>query len=231
MATYYLKKLLGGAANGLDVPANWKDGTHVFTFPGEAEVEYSQRPYYSGDDIYYVWVEVSVEHKAFIAMMWWYREMLRTDVIQEQKNMLQESMTSAQAYTNIIMVVGYAALFTLWTQTKGTLTAASTLSAGILIAVSALFFVGWEVFGMVVRSKINIALAKAVSDPFEYERRMMNFRDDQQAFARRFYPIWAVVVSIAVVFAIAGFIVLLSGMLHGTWIEFLKVSMKLASPH
>jgi hypothetical protein len=151
--------------------------------------------------------------------------MYRGSVIDAQKDMLHEAMSAAQNYTNVIMVVGYAALFTMWSQTKGTFTAGTTLATGVFLALSVFAFVGWEVFGMIVRSKTNIAIARAVADPTQFERRMKSYRDDQQVFMRRFAPIWTAVMSFAVLTGVIAFVILLSGLLHGAWLSFLADSI------
>lgn len=227
MAEYFLGKLLDGVGNGLDVPESWGKGEeHEYRLPGTDQVGvYEQRQYFEASDVYYVWVNKETPAGAFFSVMFWHRELYRGSLVETQKDLLHHSMSAAQSYTNVVMVVGYAALFTLWSQTKADFTVGTSLAAGVFLALSVLAFVGWEIFGMVIRSKSNIAVAKAVADPFQFELRMKMYRDNQSTFMRKFVPVWTAVMSFAVATALAAFAILLSGLLHGVWLAFVADSI------
>lgn len=227
MAEIYVPKLLDGVGNGLSVPSRWVDGEQDYQLAGtEHKSTYTLRSYFERDDVYYVWAEKGLGQQAFFTAMFWHRELYRGSLVDAQKDLLHEAMAAAQSYTNVIMVVGYAALFTLWAQTKGNFTMATTLVAGIFLALSVLCFVGWEIFGMIVRSKANIAIGRAVNNPPEFEARMNNFKADQQVFMRRFYPIWIAVIGSAVGTALMGFVIMLCALMHGAWLAFLADSIR-----
>lgn len=65
----------------------------------------------------------------------------------------------AQAYTNAILLAGYAGIFGLWTFAKGTMTGIATNWVVFLAGVSLVLFISWEITQMVWRS---VAAAKFV---------------------------------------------------------------------
>lgn len=231
MAELRLLKLLDGVGNGLDVPKHWQGGqSYEYRLPDSDEVtKYHERQYFHGLDTYYVWVREEVPQKAFFAIMWWHFEMQRGSQVAAQKELLHSSMTTSMQYTNVVMAVGFAAMFTLWAQTKGVLTPATTLWAGILLALSVLLFVVWEISQMVIRSMLNIRIARAVGDIDLFAERMRAVGELQQAVTRRYYLPWVATLAITIAMALAAFVIMLSGMLHGAWLEFLAASLKQAA--
>lgn len=218
---YTLTRLLGGIANGKDVPGDW-ELISEWDEPGtERKSIYEKRHFYHGGDRFTVWVAVEVPEPDFQAIMQWHREMYRGDLVAAQKDMLQESMSAATSYTNVIMVAGYAALFALWAQMSGhevgKFTPLTSLAAAVCMSLSVLAFIGWEIFGMTLRSTVNISIAKAVNDPPRFEEHMRGYRERMQGIARKFHSAWIIVVSIAAGFALLAFGIMLSGLLHGAW--------------
>jgi hypothetical protein len=219
---YTLSRLMGGIANGKDVPGDW-ELISEWVEPGtDAKSVYEKRHFYQGGDRFDVWVAVDVPEPDFLAIMRWHREMYRGDLVAAQKDVLRESMAAATSYTNVIMVAGYAALFALWVQMAGDepgkFTRLTSFAAAIFLSLSVLAFVGWEIFGMLVRSKVNIALARAVNNPPEFESNMRDHREKMASLMRYLHPAWVVVISLAAGGALIAFGIMLSALLHGAWL-------------
>ncbi len=140
------------------------------------------------------------------------------DLVAAHKEILRESVSSAMSYTNVILVVGYAALVALLSQGKDVFTPLTYFSAIIFTAISVVAFILWEIFGMVVRSMININLAKAVRDEFTYIEKVRAHQEQVATLMRYFQPAWVTVVGIAAGFGIAAFIIMLSGYVHAAWL-------------
>lgn len=85
-----------------------------------------------------------------------HQEQLERDV-ERVKGVLLETQTaafnSAQAYTNVIIFGGYAALFGIWTLTKDFLSKDQAFLAGLLLGISVLTYVLYEIFCMLFRAK------------------------------------------------------------------------------
>lgn len=224
-------KLLDGVGHGMDVPQSWQSGEeYEYSLPGDTKVStYTRRKYYKGDDVYYVWVDYDLPDKAFWTMMFWHTEVLLGGLVEAQKELLDTSMKAAQSYTNVIMVVGYAALFTLWTQTKSDVTAGTSFWAAIFMCISVMAFVAWEIVGMVMRSMVHIRMAHVVADVNEYAQRVRVAIAQQQDFARRMFKPWVALVSIAGSCGLIAFGIMLVAMMHGAWLQFLATSIQAAS--
>jgi hypothetical protein len=220
-------KLMGGIGHTHDVPKTWESGNEYdYSLPGDpAYSTYTRRRFYRGDDVYYVWVNYDLEHEAFVAMMHWHTEMMLGGQIEAQKQILDTAMKAASNYTNVIMVVGYAAIFTLWSQSKDELTAATSFWVAIFLCLSVMAFIAWEVLGMVMRSMSLIKIARAVSDVNLYAERMRESTALQQEFTRRMFKPWVVVVTVAAGCGLLAFVIMLLAMMHGAWVEFLRASI------
>lgn len=219
---YTLSRLLGGVANGKDVPGDW-ELISEWEEPGTgAKSIYEKRHFYDGGDRFNVWVAVDVPEPDFQAIMRWHREMYRGDLVSVQKDVLHESMAAATSYTNVIMVAGYAALFALWAQMSGTgpgkFTPLTSFAAAICMSVSVLAFIGWEIFGMTLRATVNNRIAQALNDAPRFEEHMHNYRERMSALALRFQHAWVITVSVAAGSALLAFGIMLSGLLHGAWL-------------
>ena len=161
--------------------------------------------------------------------MFFHRENYRGDLVSAQKEMLQHAMSSAKDYANVIMLAGYAALFTMLSQGKD-FTKATSLSAGVLLALSVLCFVGLEVFGMLLRNSSNKAIARAVNDPYRFEQHISNYQESTAELARKMIPFQSAVMWIAITTALIAFLIMLSAMIDGLWLNFLSESIKAAAP-
>ena len=219
---YTLSKLLGGVANGKDVPGDWALISEWIVPGTDIKSIYDKRHFYHGDDRFDVWVATDVPEPDFIAIMQWHREMYRGDLVAAQKSLLHESISAAANYSNVIMVVGYAGLFTLWAQMTGhgvgKFTPLTSFIVALCLALSVIAFLGWELFGMVLRTRTNIKIAQAVNDPSQFERHIKSYREEMETLTRKLLPAWKYVFAIAVVFALAAFGIILSALVNGAWL-------------
>lgn len=70
-------------------------------------------------------------------------------VLQQQKEILAHVYDKASAYTNIVMTVGYAAVFGIWQLMKDHLTYGQNLLVAVLVIISIMLFAGFEVYKMI----------------------------------------------------------------------------------
>jgi hypothetical protein len=71
---------------------------------------------------------------------------------------------------------------------------------------------------MVVRSMLNINMAKAVKDEFTYVEKVRAHQDQVATLMRYFQPAWIATVGIAAGFGITAFAIMLSGYVHAAWL-------------
>lgn len=141
--------------------------------------------------------------------------MINHELLEAQKELLADTFSQARAYTNVLLAAGYAGFFGIWAFVRSYLTPGEVLWSALLAMVSLAMFVAWEVFGMYMRSRTLIAIAKAVAEPERFEELMLAYQRSARDRAIRFGRIWVVTVWGTVVTGLAAFCVLLSAFMRG----------------
>ena len=128
-------------------------------------------------------------------------------------------MEAAKHYNQVITAVGFAGLFAVWSQMKAGFTPLTSLAAILLICIAIVCFVGWEVFGMIVRARSNLSVAAALSGGEANAMELLTeHRHKMHGFIQRYRKVWQVVVIAAVASAAAAGLVMLSAIVHGAWL-------------
>lgn len=212
-------KLLGGVANGQDVPPDWEMISEWIVPGTELKSIYERRAYIQGENRYIVWTDVTVNQQVFETILFWHRETHRSEQIASQRSFLQENMEAAKRYNEVVTAIGFAGLFTLWTQLKGTFAPFTSLSAVLLLCVAIALFVGWELFGMHTRASSNLGVAKALSaSEISVMQALAQFRESQSAFIRKYEKVWKWLFPTVVVSASASGLIMLCAIVHGAWL-------------
>jgi hypothetical protein len=111
--------------------------------------------------------------------------------------MLTASYDKAAAYTNLMIVAGYAGGFAVWNSVKSILSHRSIAAVGLLLSFSLLSFVLWEVTGMVNNTKNLSAFNESLHGPFaQFEKSLQDAQaqaDRRSLSHQRFWPValWA----------------------------------------
>jgi len=71
----------------------------------------------------------------------------------------------AMAYTNLIIVAGYAGFFAVWSSMKDNLSPVELFLSALCITLSLTVFIFWEVFGMIARTKNLKGLLRVLDAP------------------------------------------------------------------
>src|SRR5688500_16100420 len=61
-------------------------------------------------------------------------------------------LDASSGYNQIVVLGGYAGFFTIWSGTAGFLPRWLVLTSGALMGLSLIVYVGWTVYGMILRS-------------------------------------------------------------------------------
>lgn len=146
--------------------------------------------------------------------------MLEKHPFEYQKEALVELFAHARAYTNVVMVTGYAGIFALWSLQAERLTPATSLGVGLLMAISVATFVGWEIFGMVQRYISLSSLRKSIDNPARAANEMNQLTARSQRLMRALERYWHPVIFTAVGSAAVAMIILVSAFTHGLWIKY-----------
>lgn len=86
-------------------------------------------------------------------------------IVDTQIRILSAVYEKAIAYTNLIVLAGYASFFGLWQLTKDDITKQQSMWAALCILSSAVIFVMFEVTKMYVSSRTLLKLNKTIADP------------------------------------------------------------------
>jgi hypothetical protein len=115
--------------------------------------------------------------------------------------MVTKTFDKAAAYTNLVMLGGYAGAFTIWANTKTFLSKEANIWIALLLGSSLSVFVLYEVYKGAVQSnsmsKADV-LIKAKSNPEEFFRRVQEYEKKTMIAVQRQRSIWMVVFSVAV---------------------------------
>jgi hypothetical protein len=137
------------------------------------------------------------------------------------KEIVTHTYSRSAAYTNLILVAGYAAFFTIWKTMKPDLNKVLILSSGLLVLVSALLFVVSEVYGMFARTlhfrKLQKKLAQEPSPTFVQE-----VQTAEQEFEAKAFRIWLVVFIPTVLLGVSGGLLLAGAFGYGLIVELIK---------
>lgn len=115
--------------------------------------------------------------------------------IEVQERLLSSVYEKANAYSQIVLGVGYVSIFAAWSFTKELLTPNEVLWSALLASLSAFVFVMFEVLSMFVTSQTVLGLAKAArSKPGELDQIMVeNERNERRlmtVYARAWVWCW-----------------------------------------
>jgi hypothetical protein len=105
----------------------------------------------------------------------------------------------AVAYTNVILVAGYASFFALWVSTKPVLPGKPAIAAILLMTFSVTIFVFFELYKMIQhgcffsRHQRLLADPEALADPLLLQTRIKEFENLQRQEALSHIRVWIVV--------------------------------------
>lgn len=134
---------------------------------------------------------------------------MNKELLEAQKELLSSSFNHAMAYTNIIILGGYASFFAIWNFTKPHLSKEQILWSALLMTASLMSFVAFEIYGMILRSHSILRLAKAVKDPENFEALLGEYQNQEKTKVTRYGRVWvvALVISVATGFSAASILV------------------------
>ncbi len=123
---------------------------------------------------------------------------MSNELLEAQKELLSSSFSHAQAYTNAVILGGYASFFAIWNFTKPQLTDGQILWSALLMSLSLMSFVAFEIYGMIFRSQSILELAKAVNDPGHFETLLKEHKEKEKTRATKYGKVWVIALAISV---------------------------------
>lgn len=122
--------------------------------------------------------------------------------VNKQKEVIASSYEQAKQYSNIVILAGYAGLFTIWNFTKDNLEVWEALSVGLLTIISILIYIIFELYGAWLRTT---QVKNQMNELLEAER-LHKFPDEygkgEMSRAGVFMAIWPYFFFSAIAFAL-----------------------------
>jgi hypothetical protein len=143
--------------------------------------------------------------------------MIDRDQLNVQKELLAHAYSQAQAYTNVVLLAGYAGFFAIWAFLKPDLSKSQIFWSGLLIALSLGTYVLWEVYQSFFRSQSLLGLSRAVQDPANFQRLFIAHKRAEQERVIRFGQAWLVAFTVTVVAGVAAIGILLWAFVSTLW--------------
>ena len=139
-----------------------------------------------------------------------HQEQLAEKIADAQQKLVTVTYDKAAAYTTIIIFGGYAGFFALWQLTKDFLSKPQALWAALLILVSLIAFVLFEVVKMILVTRATLSKVKVLNTPevrSDPQRLLSALRDLEAIQSSRtggFIVLWSITVAVCVIGALGG---------------------------
>lgn len=132
-------------------------------------------------------------------------ERFKKDVVETLIKVQTAAFTSAVAYTNLVIVGGYAAFFTIWSFMRDRLPETAAIWAALLMTISAILFVSFETYKMILNGRMMFALGRIQKVPPEkFKEGLAEWERDQQRLVVTHAKVWAVTLILVVATGYSG---------------------------
>lgn len=115
---------------------------------------------------------------------------MNKEIIEAQEHLVTASFDKAQAYSQVVLGIGYVSIFAAWGFTKEYLTRGEVLWSALLACVSIVFFVLFDVFTMFISSRTVLQLNKAVEKPERFQEILNQYKETNIKWSRRYVIAW-----------------------------------------
>jgi hypothetical protein len=143
--------------------------------------------------------------------------MVDKELLNAQKELAAHTFDKAQAYTNVVLLAGYAGFFAIWSFIRPDITKEQVFWSGLLIALSLTAYMLWEIYGSFYRSRSLLCLAKAVNNPDKFHELLEQHKLDEQARIIFLGQIWVVVFGFTVLTGFSAIGILLWAFVSTLW--------------
>ncbi len=111
----------------------------------------------------------------------------------------------ASTYTKLIMGLGYGGFFVVWSGTKAHLSPKLLVISALLVTVSLVLYIVFEVCQMMIVSYLSIELTNTVNKPSaEVSDALQTYRTKALRLNTRLGPIWKIVFPVSVLTGLGG---------------------------
>lgn len=111
-------------------------------------------------------------------------------ILQQQKEILAYVYEKASAYTNLVMIGGYAAMFAIWQLMKAHLSSGQELLIATLVTSSIILFAGFEVYKMISHALFFRRLNKFISSSMQDHERPQYWQIAWKDYSAKESRVW-----------------------------------------
>lgn len=112
------------------------------------------------------------------------------EFIAKQEQIINSIFEQSRSYVNIIMMGGYAGLFAVWNFTKDDLVHWQSMTVGLLITLSILSFVLFEIYGGWLRTTQVFGLTEQLEKAKQMEKFPDDYGKQEQERAKIMKKVW-----------------------------------------
>lgn len=134
------------------------------------------------------------------------------------KEMLIRNYDGGKSYTRVVIAVGYASFFALWSALKGDLPRMTMLASGLLATVSVVFFMTSEVYNM-VSSGIHFRRVSEILSEGASSEIIESIKELEYRFSTDSYRVWLSLLIPTLLTAALSALFLLSSFILGIYNE------------
>ena len=106
------------------------------------------------------------------------------------KDIQTHSYQKAASYTNLIILAGYAGIFAVWQHVKDILNPKVTIWVALLVSLSILIFIGYEVWRMIGEALFIQSISPIIESNLPEKDRLAAWERAFKAYARKHMKLW-----------------------------------------
>ena len=137
--------------------------------------------------------------------------------LSELSNIQKSLFDQASNYTKVILGLGYVGFFGAWAGTKANLRPWELVSSALLICLSLLAYISFEIFQARFTSKAAIDLARTLNKPGLEISALLQYKQRIAWAQERFFRLWGVIFYFCVITGILGALILIAAFFHSLW--------------
>jgi len=141
----------------------------------------------------------------------------QTRLLSEVKGIQKSLFEQASNYAKLVLGLAYAGLLAIWAGTKNNLRPWELVSSALLICLSLLVYVVFEVFQVRLLSTSAVDLARTLNTPgLEFDA-FENYKKRTMLAYERYFKVWNIVFIFCVTTGIVGALILVAAFIHSLW--------------
>ncbi len=134
----------------------------------------------------------------------------KKEVVDFYTSIIAKSYEKASAYTNLIIMGGYVLFFTFWSNVRNEVNVSWGRLSVILVIISAIFFIIWEISNMICTSLQLRKLHKAEQiSPDKFEEHIKTIEKEERKFQANMAKFWIFELLATIIPGFTGVIILI----------------------